>query len=122
MPTTAAGLANRHRPSRHRRSANSALLTAALLLFALELFPSTSASAPTSLVVAAGSLRLGRSEAMPQSAGVAPWIVRVQRLVVDLPISVSVAEDGRLVDAHAGNMPRPPASDEKLLLSMALLD
>src|SRR5439155_20056143 len=32
------------------------------------------------------------------------------------------AEDGRLVFAHAGNTLRPPASDEKLLLSMALLD
>src|SRR5207247_1266200 len=62
------------------------------------------------------------SGAMPQRDRVAPWIVRVQRLVGDLPISVSVAEDGRLVDAHAGNVPRPPASDEKLLLSMALLD
>ena len=62
MPTIAAGLANRHRPSRHRRSANSAVLIAALLLFALELFPSTSASAPAAPVVAGGSLRLGRSE------------------------------------------------------------
>jgi D-alanyl-D-alanine carboxypeptidase len=61
---------------------------------------------------------------MPQraGAGAASWIVRVQRLVGDLPISVSVAEGGRLVDAHAGNVSRPPASDEKLLLSMALLD
>jgi len=33
-----------------------------------------------------------------------------------------VAERGRLVYAHAGNVKRPPASDEKLLLSMALLD
>src|SRR6266705_6848378 len=62
MPTIAAGLANRHRPSRHRRSAKSAVLIAALLLFALELFPSSSASAPAAPVVASGSLRLGRSE------------------------------------------------------------
>jgi D-alanyl-D-alanine carboxypeptidase/D-alanyl-D-alanine-endopeptidase (penicillin-binding protein 4) len=28
----------------------------------------------------------------------------------------------RLIYTHAGNVPRPPASDEKLLLSMAVLD
>jgi hypothetical protein len=43
------------------------------------------------------------SGAMPHGSRVAPWIVRVQRLVGHLPISVSVAEDGRLVYAHAGN-------------------
>ncbi|MFY9580963.1 MAG: D-alanyl-D-alanine carboxypeptidase [Gaiellaceae bacterium] len=59
---------------------------------------------------------------MPHRPRVAPWIVRVQSLVGDLPISVSVAERRRLIYAHAGNVPRPPASDEKLLLSMALLD
>jgi serine-type D-Ala-D-Ala carboxypeptidase/endopeptidase (penicillin-binding protein 4) len=52
----------------------------------------------------------------------APWSVRLQRLVGDLPISVSVAENGRLIYAHAGDVARPPASDEKLLLSMTLLD
>ncbi|TML94583.1 MAG: hypothetical protein E6G03_11965 [Actinobacteria bacterium] len=62
------------------------------------------------------------SGAMPHGSRVAPWMVRVQRLVGHLSISVSVAEDGRLVYAHAGNKLRPPASDEKLLLSMALLD
>lgn len=63
------------------------------------------------------------SGAIPHRSRVAPpWVVRVQRLVRDLPISVSVAEDGRLLDVHAGNIPRPPASDEKLLLSMTLLD
>src|SRR5207249_10506024 len=45
-----------------------------------------------------------------------------ERLIGRLPMSVSVVERGRLVYAHAGNVARPPASDEKLLLSMALLD
>jgi D-alanyl-D-alanine carboxypeptidase/D-alanyl-D-alanine-endopeptidase (penicillin-binding protein 4) len=52
----------------------------------------------------------------------ANWTIRVERLIGRLPVSVSVAERGRIVYAHAGNVPRPPASDEKLLLSMALLD
>ena len=50
------------------------------------------------------------------------WTIRAERLIGPLPVSVSVAERGRLVYAHAGNLLRPPASDEKLLLSMALLD
>lgn len=50
------------------------------------------------------------------------WTVRAERLIGRLPVSVSVAERGRVVYAHAGNEPRPPASDEKLLLSMALLE
>ncbi len=51
-----------------------------------------------------------------------PWMIRAERLIGRLPISVSVAEGDRLVYAHAGNMPRPPASNEKLLLSGALLE
>ena len=43
-------------------------------------------------------------------------------MIGHLPVSVSVAERGRLVYAHEGFVLRPPASDEKLLLSMALLD
>jgi serine-type D-Ala-D-Ala carboxypeptidase/endopeptidase (penicillin-binding protein 4) len=50
------------------------------------------------------------------------WTIRADRLIGRLPVSVSVAERGRLVYAHAGNVPRPPASDEKLLLSIVLLD
>jgi D-alanyl-D-alanine carboxypeptidase/D-alanyl-D-alanine-endopeptidase (penicillin-binding protein 4) len=50
------------------------------------------------------------------------WVIQAERLTSGLPISVSVVERGRLVYAHAGNVRRPPASNEKLLLSMALLD
>jgi D-Ala-D-Ala carboxypeptidase 3 (S13) family len=52
----------------------------------------------------------------------ARWASRASRLIRGLPMSVSVAERGRLVYAHEGEVPRPPASNEKLLLSMALLD
>src|SRR5438132_10160848 len=50
------------------------------------------------------------------------WTIRAERLIGRLPVSVSVAEGGRLVYTHTGNRLRAPASDEKLLLSMALLD
>jgi serine-type D-Ala-D-Ala carboxypeptidase/endopeptidase (penicillin-binding protein 4) len=68
-----------------------------------------------------GSAATG-SGAVSRNAGVPAWIERVQRLVAGVPVSVSVVERGRLIYAHAGNVPRPPASDEKLLLSMALLN
>ena len=50
------------------------------------------------------------------------WTIRAERLIGRLPVSVSVAEGRRLVYTHTGNRLRAPASDEKLLLSMALLD
>jgi D-alanyl-D-alanine carboxypeptidase/D-alanyl-D-alanine-endopeptidase (penicillin-binding protein 4) len=51
-----------------------------------------------------------------------PWMISAERLLGRLPVSVSLAESGRLVYAHAGNVPRPLASNEKLLLSMVLID
>jgi protein MpaA len=65
------------------------------------------------LSVAAATIRRRRPAA---------WMLRADRLLGGLPVSVSVAEGGRLVYARAGGVPRPPASNEKLLLSMALLD
>ena len=50
------------------------------------------------------------------------WTIQAERLIGRLPVSASVAERGRLVYAHLGNVLRTPASDEKLLLSMTLLD
>jgi D-alanyl-D-alanine carboxypeptidase/D-alanyl-D-alanine-endopeptidase (penicillin-binding protein 4) len=52
----------------------------------------------------------------------APWAGELDALIGDLPASVSVAEGGRLRYSHLGAVPRIPASNEKLLLSMALLD
>ena len=83
--------------------------------------------------VAVGSpTQLGRSQVPALGAGLhgrpralagraAPWTGRAEQLIDRLPVSVSVAERGRLVYAHGGNALRPPASNEKLLLSMALL-
>jgi protein MpaA len=51
-----------------------------------------------------------------------PWASEVDRLLAGLPVSVSIATGGRVVYAHRGRARRAPASNEKLLLSMALLD
>jgi protein MpaA len=52
----------------------------------------------------------------------AAWAPAANRLLGSLPVSASVAVGGRLVYSHAGAVPRAPASNEKLLLSLALLD
>ncbi len=52
----------------------------------------------------------------------APWSDALDAVIGDRPASASVAIDGRLVFSHLGDVLRIPASNEKLLLSMALLD
>jgi D-alanyl-D-alanine carboxypeptidase len=55
-------------------------------------------------------------------ASVAGWKAEADALLGRLPVSASVVVGRRLVYAHAGTVPRAPASNEKLLLSLALLD
>jgi D-alanyl-D-alanine carboxypeptidase/D-alanyl-D-alanine-endopeptidase (penicillin-binding protein 4) len=52
----------------------------------------------------------------------APWMERIGDLVDNRAMSISVGEAGAYLYEHAGAAPRTPASNEKLLLSMALLD
>ena len=52
----------------------------------------------------------------------AAWMERVDGLVSGRSVSVAVADDGRFLYRHLDAVPRTPASNEKLLLSMALLD
>ena len=63
-----------------------------------------------------------RSRTPRKRVGRVPWARRADQLIGHLPLSVSVSSGGRLLYSHAGAVPRPPASDEKLLLSMVLLD
>jgi len=49
------------------------------------------------------------------------WERRVDALIGDRAVSVAVGQAGRFWYRHLGWVPRPPASNEKLLLSMALL-
>ena len=46
----------------------------------------------------------------------------LDRLIGDRPISVSVEAGGVRIYGHLPKVPRAPASNEKLLLSMAMLD
>jgi protein MpaA len=65
----------------------------------------------------------GSAEAAPRTRPArAAWTRRVDQLIGHLALSVSVAAHRQLLYAHAGTVARPPASDEKLLLSMVLLD
>jgi D-alanyl-D-alanine carboxypeptidase len=52
----------------------------------------------------------------------APWMRDLESLVGDRPVSVSVMANGAFEYGHSANIRRTPASNEKLLLSMALLD
>ena len=57
----------------------------------------------------------------PAVAAPPRWVQRVDSLVGDLPISVAISLDGDRLYRHQDWVRRPPASNEKLLLSMALL-
>jgi D-alanyl-D-alanine carboxypeptidase/D-alanyl-D-alanine-endopeptidase (penicillin-binding protein 4) len=57
----------------------------------------------------------------PSVAAPPRWVQRVDSLVGDLPISVAISLNGDRLYRHQDWVRRPPASNEKLLLSMALL-
>jgi protein MpaA len=74
-------------------------------------------------VLAVGAALSGAKARVPSGAGTgAGWTTEAERLLGRLPVSVSLVVDGRLAYSHGGAVPRAPASNEKLLLSMALLD
>lgn len=50
------------------------------------------------------------------------WVRKIDTLIGDRPISVVVGDDGEVWAKHLAWVRRPPASNEKLLLSMALFD
>jgi serine-type D-Ala-D-Ala carboxypeptidase/endopeptidase (penicillin-binding protein 4) len=51
-----------------------------------------------------------------------PWMREIDRLVSGRPVGISVREDGEYLYRHGDVRRWAPASNEKLLLSMALLD
>ncbi|HET7482613.1 MAG TPA: D-alanyl-D-alanine carboxypeptidase [Actinomycetota bacterium] len=59
---------------------------------------------------------------VPATAASAGWRHRIDRAVKSHPIGVSVRFGGRLTYHHADKQRRAPASNEKLLMSMALMD
>jgi D-alanyl-D-alanine carboxypeptidase len=54
--------------------------------------------------------------------GPAGWIQTLDEVVSGHPVSVAVGVDGSWLYRHGARTARPPASNEKLLLSMAILD
>jgi hypothetical protein len=64
--------------------------------------------------------------AMVEDPAVAParpgWIRRIDRLTAGRPVSVCVGSAGIYLYRHKAGVRRTPASNEKLLLSMAILD
>lgn len=52
----------------------------------------------------------------------AAWMQRIDALAAGHAVSVAVGDDGAFLYERADGAPRTPASNEKLLLSMALLD
>jgi D-alanyl-D-alanine carboxypeptidase len=72
---------------------------------------------------------LSVSFAIPQHAGASPgpdappkWIKRIDALVDGEPVSVQIAYGGQVLYRNKDWVARPPASNEKLLLSLALMD
>lgn len=82
------------------------------------------AAALTAAFVAAASAPAGAtSVAVPTIRAPRPgWAVQIDRLVRGLSVGVSVRDEGVDRYGHAAARRRTPASNEKLLLSMALLD
>lgn len=76
------------------------------------------------LVLVAGATPAGSLVARPAAAAAAGeprWVQRVRALVAGQPISVAIGNDGEAWFGHRTDVKRPPASNEKLLLSMSLL-
>ena len=100
----------------------------ALLLFTQQQPPAEARSASTLLPARAPATGLApatRPALAPGTGSVrgpAGWVDDLDQLVQDHEISIAIGLDGRYLYRHRGWRRRPPASNEKLLLSMALLD
>ena len=60
--------------------------------------------------------------AAPEPGAPPKWIQRVDSVVEGEPVSVEIAYGGQVLYRHKDWVARPPASNEKLLLSLAMLD
>jgi D-alanyl-D-alanine carboxypeptidase/D-alanyl-D-alanine-endopeptidase (penicillin-binding protein 4) len=79
--------------------------------------------------LALAAIAIGTLVATPATAGVdtlAPrarpaWVAKIESLIGARPVSVAVGSDAEFWFRHLAWVRRPPASNEKLLLSMSLL-
>ena len=75
--------------------------------------------APSIALLIAASVAVGASDAR---AATPRWNRRIDRIVAGHPMSVVVGDGGHVWFRHGATVARAPASNEKLLLSMALFD
>jgi serine-type D-Ala-D-Ala carboxypeptidase/endopeptidase (penicillin-binding protein 4) len=94
-------------------------------LVALVALPATTAAAVEASSVPARASATGIVD-LPGRAGAAlapaGWMTRLDDLIGTAPMSVAVGRPGQLWYSRLGRSPRVPASNEKLLLAMAMLD
>jgi serine-type D-Ala-D-Ala carboxypeptidase/endopeptidase (penicillin-binding protein 4) len=74
------------------------------------------------LVLATAPAALAGTGLDPSARTEPRWISRIDHVVAGHSVSVTVGFDSRFWYRHLATAPRRPASNEKLLLSMALLD
>lgn len=94
------------------------------LLLALTALSATGPASGGAVVIASPGAAVGRPAPFPASApGSQPgWKSEIDHLVAGKTIGVSVREEGELLYRRADKKGRAPASNQKLLLSMAILD
>lgn len=78
--------------------------------------------APVSPITAGERHAATSPDQVEPAAGTAPWTHRIDLLVKHHAISVVVGQDGTFLYRYKPLVARAPASNEKLLLSMAILD
>jgi D-alanyl-D-alanine carboxypeptidase/D-alanyl-D-alanine-endopeptidase (penicillin-binding protein 4) len=74
------------------------------------------------LVLLVGGAAPASARAPELGRGTPGWIGRIDHLVAGHRVSVTIGFDGDFLYRHQATAPRIPASNEKLLLSMALFD
>ncbi len=75
-------------------------------------------------LLTAAVVGLGTPAASPQSSTASDppgWQARIERVIGDRPVGIAVFNDGVFLYGHSHKQRRIPASNEKLLMSMALL-
>lgn len=75
-------------------------------------------------VLFAALVATGTPAAQPPARAVtlSAWAQRIETLIAGRPVSVAVSNDGRALYRHLATTPRIPASVQKILMAMPLLD
>ena len=114
----------RRTPTPIRRSAVAALLVLLWATGCTAVTPSGGTLQPSATAGSPGDTTVSPPAApeIVTDLSNAPWTRAIERVVDGQNVSVAVGEGDRLVFAHDASILRMPASNEKLLTSMAALD